>query len=90
MPWRELSDQEYQALSLAQKIDYRMIAAGQCRNRAGPQWRDGQPQLPEDMPPKWHYNIGLAKAHEAEAARLGQILKESVDRRESAGLYEPA
>lgn len=79
-PWRELTDGEYHGLSLARKIDYHLIAAGECRNNAGPQWRDGQPQPPEAMPQRWHNFIQRARNHEAEAARLGQVRKEAAER----------
>ena len=83
-PWRELTDDEYRGLGLSAKIDYHLIAAGQCRGNAGPQWRDGQPQPPEAMPQRWHSFIARARNHEAEAGRLGQLRKESMDRREAA------
>lgn len=76
--WRHLSDEEYEALSLRDKIDHRKILANECRKAAGPQWVNGvkgHAVAAEDMPEAWHAWRAKAAAHDREAARLQGKIK---------------
>jgi hypothetical protein len=72
--WTPLSDQEYQALSLSDKIRHHTILAGQCEAKAGPQCKDKRPVPADDMPASWHEWRARAKNHYAEASALREAL----------------
>lgn len=81
-PWRPLSDDEYQALSLREKIRHHTILAHECSTKAGPMFRSsgpnsgkGQHLTPEDMPPEWHELRRRAQGHADEAKRLRSYLR---------------
>jgi hypothetical protein len=83
-PWRPLSDDEYDRLSLRDKIRHHLIAAHETSCQAGPMWKTpetstaGRPlpghltaaQMSED----WHSLTARAANHLAEAAHLRSIL----------------
>lgn len=80
--WRPLSDEEYEALSLRDKIRHRLILAHEERRKAGPmfvnrsvgKWIAGEHIPREEMPDAWHEHMRRAQNHEAEAARLRSVL----------------
>lgn len=74
-PWRELSDDEYAALPLRDKIRHHEILAHDAARKAGPQWLNGKPATPEEMPPTWHRWLEIARNHRAEAKRLKAYLR---------------
>jgi len=68
--WRPLSDAEYAALSLTEKIRDRQIMATEAFSRAGPQKGPA-----EEMPEAWHMHRRLGKQYAAEAAELRKKLQ---------------
>jgi hypothetical protein len=73
--WRRLSEGDYRALTLREKVRYQLALAADLRREAGPQWGGGRPKLAEDMPPVWHSLRAEAAVAEAEAKRLGEVLR---------------
>lgn len=73
--WRELTDAEYEALSLRGKIEHQRILANLARRKAGPMWLNGKPAAPDELPQRWHEWTKRADNHEAEATRLGRFLR---------------
>jgi hypothetical protein len=74
-PWRELSDDEYRALTLEGKIRHQTILASEARKKAGPMWRGGRPAKPGELPQRWHIWTAKAQNHEAEVKTLRGILE---------------
>lgn len=82
--WRPLSEEEFAALSLRDKIRHHGIMAHEARVKAGPMWRNTgagdmrRPQKahvePQDMPDVWRRWTSIADGHEAEAKRLRTYL----------------
>lgn len=73
--WRELSDSEYEALSLRSKIEHQRILANLARRKAGPMWVNGKPATADQLPERWHEWSARAANHEAEATRLGRFVR---------------
>lgn len=73
-PWRPISNGEYQALTIIQKIRHHRSSIGHALDRAGPMWRDGKPVGPEELPASWHEWRQRARNHADEAGRLQTIL----------------
>jgi hypothetical protein len=69
-PWRELSDDEYRALSLEDKIRHQRILCTRAYSRAGPQTKPA-----DDMPESWHRWRQIGRNHEEEVATLKGKLK---------------
>lgn len=90
-PWRPISDAEYEALSLREKIRHREVMAREARRKAGPMWKNppegasfkrpvrGHVRA-EDMPEAWRIQSQIAAEHEEEARRL----RSHLHRREAA------
>lgn len=76
-PWRALTDDEYRALGLPEKIRHHQILANQARRKAGPMWKNGRPAAPDELPDIWHSWTRQAENHEAEASRLRKHLRPS-------------
>lgn len=76
-PWRELTDEEYEALPMRAKIRHRTILAHQARDKAGPMWLKGKPAGPDELPPRWLNWTTVARGHEAEIGRLTRKLLEA-------------
>lgn len=74
--WQPISDAEYGALSLRDKIRHQRILAHEASRKAGPQWANGQPVAAEDMPPTWRRWREIASGHHAEALRLSGFLRQ--------------
>lgn len=77
--WREVSDEEYQRMTLADKIIHRRILANECDGKAGPMWingMEGRALRPEEMSDEWHFWRERGKAHRAEAKRLSDMVKD--------------
>lgn len=83
-PWRELTEDEYRALSVREKIRHRLILAHEARTKAGPMFRTqrammgrptGEHLTPEQMPDTWRRWTQIAEGHEAEVARLREHLR---------------
>lgn len=84
--WRPLTDEEYRALSVREKIRHQLILAHQARCKAGPMYRNergasvgrpmGERLSTEQMPETWHRWSRVAEGHEAEAKRLREILSQ--------------
>jgi len=70
--WRELSDPEYAALSLSEKVRHHLILANKAEVAAGPMWRHGKHA--SDMPDEWHGQRQRAENHRAEAKRLRDLM----------------
>lgn len=75
--WRPLTDQEYDALSLDEKIRHQRILASEARGRAKPQfkqiegsWRAGIHIPGDEMPERWFVERELGRRHDEEAKRL--------------------
>jgi hypothetical protein len=81
LPWRPLSEDEYQQLTLSEKARHQRIMAMEAGGKAGPQDRYVQA---EDMPEQWQFWRRRAAEHNAEADRLWKKLKEA----EARGLTE--
>lgn len=86
-PWRELSDAEYQQLSIREKMRHRQILAHEARGKAGPMFRNlsqggamdrakGEHIPPDAMPETHRHWTSIAEAHEAEYKRLRDITRE--------------
>lgn len=73
-PWRPLTDEEYQQLTLSDKIRHCRILAQEAYSKAGPQ---GLHTSAEDMPESWKIWRGKGHGHDAEAQRLNKILQEA-------------
>lgn len=85
--WRPLSDAEYEALSLRDKIRHQLILAHEAGLKAGPMFRNtsvpGQPITRakgehltlEDMPDTYKRWKGIQSNHLAEAKRLREYLR---------------
>jgi hypothetical protein len=85
-PWRPLSDAEYGALGLREKIRHQQILAAEARRKAGPMWRNppGGASIqrpkpghvePHEMSPAYRKWSEIASGHEAEAKRLRGYLR---------------
>ena len=86
--WRPLSDGEYEALPLSEKVRHHEILAHEASPKAGPMWRGGiagRALRPEEMPEAWSGLTALAARHREEAARLRGKLREAIARRATAG-----
>lgn len=83
--WRELSDSEYRALTVREKIRHCTILAHEARIKAGPMLVNttlrgssrisGKHLTSEEMPDTWRRWTAIAEGHEAEAKRLREILR---------------
>ena len=71
--WRELSDSEYQDLSLSEKVRYLTILSFEQRKMAGGMYPKGKGEGPIN-PTKWAKYIPLSEQTEAEMKRLRKIL----------------
>lgn len=85
LPWRPATQEEYQAMTLKEKIRENLILASEADGKAGPQFRNtsqrgsinraaGVHLTPEQMPPEWHRWRDVAATHRAEAGRLRKHL----------------
>jgi len=74
--WCELSEAEYDALNLADKIRHQKILASMASFKAGPMMRKGKHLTPANLPPEWHMGKARAANHHAEARRLKEKLDE--------------
>lgn len=74
--WRELTDAEYQALTIREKIRYHQICVQQCLRKAGPMWSAGRHREMADMPQSFHDWRAKASNHGEEARRLQGKLNE--------------
>lgn len=80
-PWRPLTDEEYERLSLSDKIRHQRILAEEAAQRAGPQMRNRRPVLAEDMPDRWHMWRARAENHQGEVKRLLKLLHDAKELR---------
>lgn len=80
-PWRPLSDEEYERLSLSDKIRPQRILAEEAAQRAGPQMIDRRPIPAEEMPDRWHMWRNRSANHQAEVKRLLKLLHDAKDMR---------
>jgi len=87
--WRELSDDEYRALSVREKIRHQLILAHRAGAKAGPMWRNPENtanirrpmpgHIPlEEMPGAYHHWKHVEAQHLAEAKRLREIINQPV------------
>ena len=68
MPERtDLTEAEYQYLTLSEKIRHHRMCAIEADMRAGPMWKGGRPVGPEALGARWHENKSKACNHQAEA-----------------------
>jgi hypothetical protein len=80
--WRELSDDEYRALSVREKIRHHQILSHEAYSKAGPMFRNttqgkrmsGVHLTAEQMPDAWRRWTELGKHHAQEAHRLRQYV----------------
>lgn len=79
--WSDLSQQEYEALSLDEKIRHQRILSERAKFNAGPmyragmKWGSGNHMTPDEMPPKWHELQHQADGHSREAKRLKEFTR---------------
>jgi len=73
-PWRELSAEEYAALTLREKIRHKQIQASNAFTRAGPQTKH-----PDDMPEAWHMHRRMGANLSAEVKDMRRKLREMQD-----------
>lgn len=84
--WRPLTDDEYRALSVREKIRHQLILAHEAGCKAGPMWRnpeganmarpvDGRVPL-EEMPASYRHWREVEARHHAEAKRLREIINQ--------------
>ena len=85
--WRDLSEGEYQQLSIREKIRHQKILAHEAAVKAGPMWRnrgtdatfarpvDGRVSA-DDMPGTFHHWKAIEAGHYAEARRLADIIRD--------------
>ena len=74
-PWRPISEADYQALTLAEKIRHQRILCAQAMRKAGPMWGRYGPIAAADMSDDWRRWRGKAGGHDAEARRLSAMLE---------------
>lgn len=84
-PWRELTEDEYQALTLREKIRHHRIMASNCGTKAGPQSINHQPVLREEMPETWHFWKNRQANHLAEVERLTKVVNERAEKSDGYG-----
>lgn len=89
--WAPLSDDEYRALPIRDKIRHQLILAHEAGCKAGPMWRnpegggkmsrpvDGR-LMPEDMPPTHRHWTEVRASHMAEVKRLREIIDRAEER----------
>lgn len=77
--WAELSDADYERLSLREKIRYQEIAAYEARKKIPAMWWNGRPvtadELPAERAERWRTWSAQARRHYDEAGRLAKFLK---------------
>lgn len=81
-PWRPLSDAEYQALTVREKIRHHQILSHEAYSKAGPMFRNTSqgPRMsgvhldPEQMDAEYRKWTDLGKHHSQEAYRLRQYV----------------
>lgn len=70
--WKPIRDDQYERLSLSEKIWHHGKMASYERGKAGAQY------LPaSEMPEHWHRQRALAQNHEAESKRLQMLMRET-------------
>lgn len=75
-PWRPLSDAEYDALGLPDKIRHRLVLAAEARSEAVRlAVREGWDRNVADAPACYREQMRIADGHEDEAKRLRSYLK---------------
>lgn len=74
--WRPISDAEYEALNLREKIRHRMVLAREARITASTHTH-GWDRNVTTAPPTYRHWIDVAASHEAEAQRLRGIINRS-------------
>ena len=77
--WSPISDAEYNALSLNDKIRHHQIAASEAGYKAGPMWRDGRPLEISEMSAAWHHWRGVKANHLAEVKRLRGLISSRIE-----------
>lgn len=76
-PWRPVSQAEYQAMTVAEKLRHQRILCSNALRKAGPMWRNGRPVTADELPDTWRRWRDKAAGHEAEALRLAAHLERS-------------
>lgn len=82
--WRPLSDDEYGALTIMEKVRHHLIMAAEAGSKAGPMFRNtslsngmsnakGEHLTADQMPQTWHDWKARQAGHLAEAKRLREI-----------------
>lgn len=74
-PWGPVSDYEYDAMTLAEKLRHQTILGNHAQFTAGPQTKPK-----EAMPEAWHEHRERARHHFAEASRLRGLLAQARQR----------
>jgi hypothetical protein len=72
--WEPISDDEYERLSLRDKIRHQRILASRAFGKAGPQCIGSNPVPADQMPPAWHAWKAMGRNHMAEVERLRKLL----------------
>lgn len=80
--WTKLSQDEYDALPLVEKIRQQRLMASHERGKAGPMWSGTGPLRPDQMSDNWHAHRTRAKHHDDEAHRLMGVLSTAKGRQE--------
>jgi hypothetical protein len=75
--WAPLAADDYEKLTMAEKVRYLTTLAMDAATKAGPMWVNGRPAEPDELPEKWHKWTAISKEHFAEAKRLREKLMEA-------------
>jgi hypothetical protein len=70
----DLTEAEYESLSLSEKMRHHTMCAIEADLRAG---QNGHAIGPDELPPRWHINKPIARNHRAEATRLRKLISEA-------------
>lgn len=73
--WRPISEEEYEAMSLREKIRHRLILAHEARVTASTHTHGWDRNI-NTAPPAYRHWIDVAAGHDKEAMRLGTFLRQ--------------
>lgn len=74
-PWRQISEEEYEGLTLREKIRHRLILASEARRTASTHTH-GWDRNVTTAPAAYRHWIDVAAGHDREAMRLGAYLRQ--------------
>lgn len=77
IPWNPAPESEFDAMPLSEQIRQHKLLSDRAKMKAGPMWKNGRQAGPEELGPDWHRWKAVAKNHDAEVDRLGDILRKA-------------